>query len=248
MKAVILAAGKAERLGNLLGAIPKPMIKVSGKPILEHTIELCKKYGISEIYINVYHLKKIILDHFGDGSKWNVNITYMEEDYLHGTSGAVRKIAEDIWKYRPSSCQQDNIVKDGRNQEPFFVLYGDNLSSFNLKSLVVKSEQTNAIATIAFHYRDDISTSGVADFNSMHRITSFIEKPKEGETSSHWVNAGIYYLKPEILNYIPHGFSDFGKDIFPLLLKKDIPLYGICDYADVIAFDTPDMYIKNLDK
>ena len=130
--------------------------------------------------------------------------------------------------------------------EPFFVLYGDNFSNYSLSSLTAKSIETNAIATIAFHYREDVSTSGVADFNPEFRILNFIEKPKPGETNSNWVNAGIYYLKPEILDLIPEGFSDFAKDIFPLLLRQNIPIYGVCDHSEVIAFDTPEMFKNNI--
>ena len=105
--------------------------------------------------------------------------------------------------------------------------------------------ETDTVATIAFHYREDVSTSGVADFNAELKILNFIEKPKYGETNSNWVNAGIYFLKPDILKLIPEGFSDFAKNIFPLLLSQDIPIYGVCDNSDVIAFDTPEMLKKN---
>lgn len=219
MKAIILAGGKGERLKI---DIPKPMIIINNKPILQHNIELCKKYGITEIYINVHHLSNIIMNYFGTGEKFGVSIKYSIENELLGTSGALKNI----------SNQEPYFT-----QNPFYVLYGDNYSNYNLDLL--KSE---SIANIAFHYREDVTNSGVAEFDN-GRITSFIEKPKQND--NHWVNAGIYYLNPDILNYIPDGYSDFSKDIFPLLLKKDIPFYGICTDATVKAFDTPEMMIKN---
>ena len=223
MKSIILAAGKGERLGNITNNIPKPMIKVDGKPILEHNINLCKKFGITEIYINLHHLYNIITDYFGDGDKFGVKITYIIENELLGTSGAVKNISK-LYSYI----------------NPFYVLYGDNYSNYNL-NLLKSTSKTN----IAFHYRKDVTNSGVAEFDKENRIISFIEKPKENETSSHWVNAGIYYLQPKILDFIPDGYSDFAKDIFPSLLKNNFPIYGVCENIELKAFDTPEMLIKN---
>ena len=248
MKAIILAAGKGKRLGNLIKETPKPMINILGKPVLEHNIELCKRFGITDIFINIYHLGHIIKDYFEDGTNWGVNIRYLIEEDLHGTSGAVRKIAEEFWGYNAHSSHITHQASHFNSMEPFFVLYGDNFSNNNLNSLTAKSIETDSIATISFHYREDISTSGVADFNPEFRILNFIEKPRPGETNSNWVNAGIYYLKPEILDLIPKGFSDFAKDIFPLLIRQNIPIYGVCENSDVIAFDTPEMYSKNIKK
>jgi len=225
MKAIILAAGKGERLGQITETIPKTMIKVDGKPILQHNIELCKNYGIFDIYINLHHLPDIITNYFGNGEKFGVNITYSFEKELLGTAGAVKNIA--------------NLDKHF-TENPFYVIYGDNYSNYDLKTLITKS-----IAKIAFHYRDDVENSGVAEFDKTGKVLSFIEKPKPNETTSHWVNASIYYLNPEILNYIPKGYFDFSKDIFPFLLKNNIPFYGECSNTIVRAFDTPDMLLKN---
>ena len=248
MKAIILAAGKGKRLGNLIKETPKPMINILGKPVLEHNIELCKRFGITDIIINIHHLGHVIKDYFEDGTNLGVNIRYLIEENLHGTSGVVRKIAEEFWGYNTHSSRISHHVSHNDSIEPFFILYGDNFSNYNLNSLSSKSEETNSIATIAFHYRKDVSTSGVADFNPEFRILNFIEKPKPGETNSNWVNAGIYYLNPEILDLIPDGFSDFAKDIFPSLIRQNIPIYGVCDNSEVIAFDTPEMYSKNIKK
>jgi len=245
MKAIILAAGKGKRLNNIIGEIPKPMIKFLGKPVLEHNIELCRNFGIKDIYINIHHLGNVIQDYFEDGTKWGVTINYLIEKELHGTSGAVKKIAEDFWGYDYRSSQIENQGSNFKPIKPFFVLYGDNFSTYDLSSLIAKSSETGTIATVAFHYREDVSTSGVADFNSEQKILSFIEKPKPGETKSNWVNAGIYLLKPKILKLIPEGFSDFSKNIFPFLIRHNIPIYGVCDHSKVIAFDTPEMLKKN---
>jgi NDP-sugar pyrophosphorylase family protein len=224
MNAVILAAGKGERLKEVTQNIPKPMIEFKGKPILVHNIELCKAWGVRHIFINTFHLGDIIREYCGDGSRWGVSIEYSIEEELLGTAGAL------------------NSFKGKLSAEPFFVVYGDNYSEFDLSALKCKSKETGSIAVIGFHWREDTSSSGVAEFDTDQKILRFIEKPKPGESDSHWVNAGVYYLQPAVLDLIPSGNSDFAKDIFPSLLGNNIPIYGVCQNIDVHAFDTPEMY------
>jgi NDP-sugar pyrophosphorylase family protein len=228
LKAVILAAGKGDRLKNVTTRIPKPMIEFRGKPILEYNIDLCKRHGITDLYINTHHLPQVIQEYFGDGSRLGVSISYSYEQTLLGTSGALKNF----------SCYLGT--------DPFFVIYGDNYSDYDLSSLVEKQRQSNAMVVIGFHWRDYTAESGVAEFNSQDRIVRFVEKPKQGESDSHWVNAGVYYLQPDIHSYIPDGFSDFAKDIFPILLHKEMPLFGVCSKIDVRAFDTPEMYKSSI--
>jgi NDP-sugar pyrophosphorylase family protein len=212
------------------------MINYKGKPLLQHNIELCKFYGIKDFYINLHHRPEKIKEYFGNGEGLGVNIKYSFESELLGTSGAVKKIASDYW---------DNNSDSG---EFFFVIYGDNFSNYDLNVIEKKIKDTNSLAAIAFHYRQDTSHSGVAEFDEDRRIIKFIEKPKLGESESHWVNAGIYCLKNEILSLIPEGFSDFSRDIFPELLRNNKAIYGICNETDVKAFDTPEMYTQNIKK
>jgi NDP-sugar pyrophosphorylase family protein len=233
LKAIILAAGKGERLKEITQDLPKPMINYKGKPLLQHNIELCKSYGIKDFYINLHYLPEKIKEYFGNGKELGVDIKYSFESEPLGTSGAVRKITSDYWN------------KDSNRDEFFFVIYGDNFSNYDLNVIEKKIKDTNSLAAIAFHFRQDTSHSGVAEFDENQRILKFIEKPKPGESQSHWVNAGIYCLKTEILSFIPEGFSDFSKDIFAELLRRDKAIYGVCNETDVKAFDTPDMYKKS---
>lgn len=200
MKAVILAAGKGERFREVTDTIPKPMLVYKDKPVLEHNILLCKKYGITDLYINLHHLPDVIKNYFGDGSKFGVSIKYSFENELLGTSGAVKKIANDFW---------------GDSKEDFFVIYGDNYSDLDLSMLKNKFDKVNPLGVIGFHYREDVSSSGVALFDESFKIKEFIEKPKT-DVGTNWVNAGIYYFSPEVLNFIPEGYSDFGRDIFQI--------------------------------
>ena len=177
-----------------------------------------------------------IKEYFGHGEGLGINIKYSFESELLGTSGAVKKIVSDYWE------------NDSNNEELFFVIYGDNFSDYDLTSIKKKLKDTDSLAVIAFHFRQDTSHSGVAEFDENQRILKFVEKPKPGESESHWVNAGIYCLKTEILSFIAEGFSDFSKDIFPELLRRNKAIYGVCKETDVKAFDTPEMYNQNIKK
>jgi len=245
LKAIILAAGKGERIKKISQSLPKPMLNVNGKPILQHNIELCKRYGIKDIYINLKHLPEKITEYFNDGKDFGVNITYSYEKELLGTAGAVKKIANEYWSVQRLQYSNNPLLQ---YLDSFFVIYGDNISNFNLKSLIKKNEEVNSIGVIGFHYREDISNSGVAEFDKNGKINLFIEKPRTDQTESHWVNAGVYYLSAKIFSYIPKGFSDFATDVFPLLLEKNKSLYGVCCDSDVFAFDTPAMYLNSLNK
>ena len=228
MKAIILAAGKGSRLGNITNLIPKPMLKFNGKPLLQHNIELCKYYGITDLYINTHHLSSKITEYFENNCNFNISITYSYEKELLGTSGAIKNFQPLI------------------GNEPFYVLYGDNISQFDLSKLQKKSSKHNNIATIGLYYKEDVSASGVAELDThKQRIIKFIEKPKPHEIKSHWVNTGIYFLQPEIFEYIPTGLSDFGKNIFPMLLKKNIPIYGLCSNEKILTFDTQELYLNH---
>lgn len=223
MKALLLAAGKGERLKGTVDTIPKPMIKYQGKPILQHNIELCREFGIREVLINTHHLAEVIRSYFGDGSAFGVSIQYSFEQEMLGTAGALNNFRKHL------------------EGERFFVLYGDNFSKFDLNSLRREFDSHTCIGVIAFHQREDVSQSGVGEFAPDGRVLRFLEKPKPGTTDSHWVNAGIYYFSPKILDRIPNGFSDFGKDIFPRLLEEGVPLYSVCSTAQLKAFDTPEL-------
>jgi NDP-sugar pyrophosphorylase family protein len=244
MKAIILAAGKGERLKSIVSQIPKPMIKFKGKPVLQHNIELCKNYGIEEIFINLHHLPNVIADYFGNGEKYGVKIHYSYEDVLLGTAGAVKRIATDYLLDKSSSKSKAT----NNNLDPFFVIYGDQISGFDLLSLKEKYDDNNCLGVIAFHYRKDVQHSGVAELGDDNRVIKFIEKPKSRDVNSHWVNAGVYFLNPDILKFIPIDNCDFGKDVFPYLLSKNYPLYGVCKMKNVFVFDTPEMYSNTFRK
>ena len=224
MKAMILAAGEGTRLRPLTESVPKCMVTIGGKPLLEHTIGWLRKHGIAEIIINLHHLPNVVMEHFGDGRKWGVSITYSIEAELLGTAGGVKNVASFF---------------DG----PFYLWYGDNLSNCDLKDLWEAHECKGGLATIAIHQRKDPTKSGMVVLDEDDRITRFIEKPRRDQVYSHWVSAAIFVLEPRVLDYIPSdGKPDFGHDVISAMLAGSEPLYGyrLSPDESIWWIDTPE--------
>lgn len=219
MKVVILAGGKGARLGDITKNIPKPMIHLAGKPILEHQIELGKRYGFSEFIILTGYKSKIIKDYFYDGSSWDVNIQYREENVPLGTSGAVKEI-EDILS------------------EDFLVFYGDMVMDIDLNSFVTYHSSLKPTATVFVHPNDHPYDSDIVAVDNNGRVVAFHSKPhKKGVYYRNLTNAALYILSPSILKYIERGrYSDFGKDIFPKMVSVGESIY---------AYNSPE-YIKDV--
>lgn len=239
MKAIVLAAGKGERLKNVVDDVPKPMIKVGGKSILEHDIEWLAGFGIKDLYVNLHHKPDVIRNHFGSGARWGVKITYSYEPELLGTAGAVRRIADEYWRV---SNRKTGFDPPFLNYEkgPFLVIYGDNLYKLDLQEIISYHTQKKGAATIAVYEKEDVSQSGIVVMGRENRIFRFIEKPKPGEEQSHLVNTGVYVLEPAVLDYIPSNKTlDFGNDVFPEMTIKEEPVYGVVVNGSLIAVDTP---------
>lgn len=218
MKLVIIAGGKGTRLG--LNDTPKPMVEVGGKPLLEHQINLAKQYAIKNIYILSGHLSGVIVDYFGDGRKFGVNITHIIEKSPLGTSGAVKQL-------------------ENRISERFMVFYGDVFLDIDLKSFMEFDREIDSIASIIVHPNDHPHDSDLVDSNDENIVTAFHSKPhNENQYYRNLVNAAVYILSPDIFKYIPHDKpSDFGNDIFPLILQSDkvIRAYKTAEYIKDIG-------------
>ena len=213
MDALILAAGKGERLMPLTDKVPKPMLLINGKPSLEYLILLCKKHGIKNIAINTSYLAEKIKSYFGDGSNFGVKIYYSFEPVLLGTSGALNNFR--------------NLLT-----ETFVVIYGDNLTDIDLSKMLQHHKSNKAIATLAIRKKSkDYKTQSLIMADKNLKLIKFIEKPSNEELEKYsfdykWINSGIYILEPEIFDFIPEGFSDFGYDIFPKLIENNKRMYG----------------------
>jgi NDP-sugar pyrophosphorylase family protein len=202
MQLVILAGGKGTRLG--LTDIPKPMIKIAGKPLLQYQVELVKRYGITEIFILSGYLANVIVDYFGDGSAWGVKIHHIIEPRPLGTAGALKQL--------------DGILKDR-----FLVFYGDIVMDFDIPFFVIfDKEAPGTIGTLLAHPNDYPHDRDLIETDSGGYVKSFLPKPhNENEVYHNLVSAAVYILSPRILKYIESGITaDFGKDIFPLVLIK----------------------------
>ncbi|MBM3709090.1 MAG: HAD-IIIA family hydrolase [Actinobacteria bacterium] len=219
MKAVILAGGRGTRLKALTGSIPKPMIKIGGIPVLEHQINLLKIYGIRKIIICTGYLSDKIENYFGEGKSWGVEIIYSKENTPLGSAGCIKEIEEIA----------------GEN---FLVLYGDVMINMNLNYLTDFHNEKKACATLVVHPNDHPYDSDLIEIDDNSKILEFFPKPHpEGNIYRNLVNAGVYVLKDTVFTYIQRGKKcDFGKDIFPLMLEKNEPLY---------AYNTPE-YIKDM--
>ncbi|HUJ09066.1 MAG TPA: nucleotidyltransferase family protein [Verrucomicrobiae bacterium] len=227
MKAFILAAGLGTRLRSLGLDIPKVMVPVGGKPLLEHHLELFKRQGIREFIVNLHYLPEKITSYFGDGKKFGVTIEYSHEPEILGTAGAVKKM--------------EHKLHDGT----FLVFYGDNLVRVEFAPLVEFHRSRKALATVALFESPEPWTGGVVETEPSGRVRRFVEKPDPKQVSTNLISAGIFVLEPAILEEIPAGqFCDFGKEAFPKLLKKGLPVYAMKPEAYVQDVGTPERLAK----
>ncbi|MEM2963166.1 MAG: nucleotidyltransferase family protein [Candidatus Anstonellales archaeon] len=196
-KAFVLCGGKGTRLRPLTYAVPKPMLPVGRKPILEFVLANLKRNGFNDVTLAVGYLKEHIKNYFGDGSKFGVRIDYLEEASESGTAGCILPAKSKI-------------------KDTFLVVMGDHLTNANLRELYEHHRKNNPLATIGLKRQGMPLEYGIAKVNETNnQILSFEEKP----ILENLVNAGIYVFEPEIFDYISQG-SDFARDVFPLLLKK----------------------------
>jgi len=209
MKAVVLAGGKGTRLLPLTVYRPKPMIPFFNRPLMEYALQNLIKAGVDEVYVLVGYLKERIIEHFGDGSQWGIEIHYSNKDNIKlGTAGATKKVVRYM-------------------DDTFFVVSSDVLTNLDLKALYEYHKKKKALATIALSQVEDPTQYGIAIIDEDGRIVRFKEKPKPEEAFSNLVNAGIYVFEPEAFDLVPKGKNfDFSKDLFPRMLENDLSLYG----------------------
>lgn len=225
MKAVIMAGGEGTRLRPVSILRPKPMVKLMDKPVSEYIVQLLKKNGIRDICMTLRYLPQVVLDYFGDGSEFGVNIEYQVEKEPLGTAGGVRACRKFI------------------GEDDFIVISGDAVCDFDLEKCIEFHRRKNSKATIILCQRDEPLEYGLVLTDSSDRVTQFVEKPSWDKVLTDSVNTGIYILSPEILERIPKGVSyDFGRDLFPQLLNDNIPIYAVtaegywCDIGNCRAY------------
>lgn len=198
--AVILAGGLGTRLQPLTDTIPKPLLPIQGKPLLEYIIQNLKLHGIKEIILSIGYRAEQIKNYFGNGSKLGVKINYCIEERPLGTGGAVKEAAKDI-------------------NEPFILVWGDNLMDIDYTELYYSYLQNKKIIAMTLTPREDVENFGVVELKGKI-ILKFVEKPKREEASSNLINAGAFIINPKCLKILPEGKSSIEKDCFEKLASK----------------------------
>ncbi|WP_409342697.1 sugar phosphate nucleotidyltransferase [Paenibacillus sp. MBLB4367] len=208
MKAVIMAGGKGTRLRPLTCNTPKPMVPLLDRPVMEYTIELLKKHGITDIAVTMQFLPEVIRNHFGDGSEFGVRLRYFEEESPLGTAGSVKNAESFL-------------------DETFIVISGDALTDFDLTAAITYHRNRKALATLVLTHVESPLEYGVVMTDDTGKVVRFLEKPSWGEVFSDAVNTGIYIVEKEAFELYTAGVEyDFSKDLFPLLMEKGLPLYA----------------------
>ncbi|MDO4540806.1 MAG: NDP-sugar synthase [Syntrophomonadaceae bacterium] len=220
---MIMAAGVGSRLMPMTAEVPKPMISLCNRPLMENSLRLLQRHGFDQVVANLHYLGQAISDYFGNGEDFGIELCYSHEKELWGTAGGVKRCAAFL-------------------DETFVVLSGDALTDIDLSALLRRHRRAGALASIALKPVEAVEEFGVVVLDAGERIKSFQEKPPRSEALSDLVNTGIYIFEPEIFEHIPAGeFYDFGLQVFPALIECGAPFYGfgIDDYwCDVGSLDT----------
>lgn len=215
MKALLLAAGRGTRLGDLTRDLPKPLLPIGDQPLIAHTLRYLGSQGFDDVAVNLGFEGHRIAEFVGDGSRFGVRVRYSLETELLGTAGAVT-----------------NFLDFFRDEHAFLVIYGDLLIDQDLGALVGKHRQVDADATLLVHQR--ARSNSQLRLAPDGRIVDFVERPADHERRDagySWVNSGVYLLHWRVIDLIPRGrASDFARDIFSaqcaLLRLFAVPLSG----------------------
>ena len=203
-----MAAGLGTRLRPLTYEVPKPMVPVANRPVIELILRSLANGGVDDVVCNLHWFPETIEGRLGNGSDLCVKLTYSHEEKLLGTAGGVRN------------------VRDFFGDEPFLVMAGDALTDIDFAALAAAHLKNDGLATLAVKKVTDTQEYGVIVTGADGRIQGFQEKPDPAEALSDLANCMIYALSPEIFDHFPDmDAPDFALDVFPALLDGDIPFY-----------------------
>lgn len=205
-----MAGGEGTRLRPLTCSLPKPMVPVGNRPILDHVLALLARHGFTETILTLHHRPQVIRDHVGDGSAYGLSVKYYVEDVPLGTAGSVKNVEPEL-----------------RGAGTILVCSGDVLADFDLGAVVDFHRRRGAVLTIALTSVETPLEYGVVVCDKDGRVRRFVEKPSWGEVLSDQVNTGIYVMEPEVLGLIEPGrVCDFSQQLFPALLEAGKPVFG----------------------
>lgn len=224
-QAIILCGGEGQSLKPITYELPKPMIPVRDKPVLEYIIKHLKDEGIKDIILVVDYKHEKIISYFGKGRSMGINIRYIIEDRPHGTGGFLKSAKDMI-------------------NDTFLLLYGDVLSKVDIHDMLKTHRGNKALATMALSTTSDTTSYGVANLKG-ENITGFIEKPSPGESPSNLINAGVFIIEPELLEKVPTREDDkiMIESIFEELAKLG-KLAGYVYDGKWFHLETPEIYEK----
>lgn len=225
MKAIIMAGGEGTRLRPVNNRCPKPMVRLLGRPVLEHLLLLLRDCGFTKICITLRYLPDHIRSYLGSHTPEGLHIEYRIEDTPRGTAGGVRACADFI------------------GDDTVLIISGDAVCDFDLHTFMERHRASGAPLSMALYAAEEPLPYGLVITDRQHRIVSFIEKPDWDHVVTDLVNTGIYALAPGILQEIPKDTTfDFARDLFPRLMEQGVPLYGFptegywCDIGSPEAF------------
>jgi D-glycero-D-manno-heptose 1,7-bisphosphate phosphatase len=223
LKTLIMAGGKGRRIAGIAAGLPKPMIPLWGKPVLEYQIDCLKRYGLTDITIVTGHLGQVIRDHFRDGENFGCGISYFHEEEPLGTAGALFRILPSL-------------------TEDFLLLNGDTVFDFDFNRLINFHREKNAAATIAVHPNSHPFDSALIIPDSSGRVTGWLNKEDPRRWCKNLVNSGIHLLNKELIRLClaenasgGQGKTDLDRDI----LKPHV------SSGRIYAYKTPE-YIKDM--
>jgi mannose-1-phosphate guanylyltransferase/phosphomannomutase len=209
MKAVVMAGGEGTRLRPMTASMPKPLLPIVNKPIMEHVLRLLQRHGITETVVTVQFLASLVRNYFGDGEELGMVLHYATEDAPLGTAGSVKNA--------------EHLLNDGT----FLVISGDALTDFDLTDLVKFHHDKGALVTVCLTRVPDPLEFGITIVDDDGKVQRFLEKPTWGQVFSDTVNTGIYVMEPEVFDHVAKGESvDWSGDVFPWLVDQGLPIYG----------------------
>lgn len=226
-QAVILAGGKGTRLKEVSGDLPKPMVPLLGKPLLQHLIEKCVENGITEIKLLISYKKEVIEDYFGDGDQYGATIQYIVEDTLRGTAGALIDALPEL-------------------DEQFLVVYGDTFFDIDLDSFWLFHQNQVGDVSIFLHPNDHPYDSDLVEVNSDFRVKKIHTCPHDMQWRQNLVNAAVYIFNKDALQSVNliSDRPDIAKDLFPLMLESKKKLYGYISTEYIKDMGTPERLFK----
>jgi len=208
MRAMVLAAGRGERMRPVTDLLPKPMLPIANIPVMGWVLQHLARHGFTNVIANIHHLAETIVDHFGSGGQYGVDLSFSYEEDLMGSAGGVKQ------------CM------DFFDDETFLVIGADDLTAMDLSAFLAQHRSAGALASIGLVEVENTAEFGVVVTDVNGRIQRFIEKPK-GKAPSNLANTQIYLFEREILDFVPPDQPyDFGFQAFPAMVDAGVPFYG----------------------